>query len=95
MDSEKTRQDGGSGGARPEGTEARRNEASAAWQPLARLVADCEHLLAEVVCVKVRNLVVAADAVGSVGNAQRCPQGGQAASLSCSFLCSRRSSMFR
>ncbi len=48
-----------------------------------------------VVCVKVRNLVVAADAVGSVGNAQRCPQGGQAASLSCSFLCSRRSSMFR
>ena len=48
-----------------------------------------------VACVKLCKLVLAADVVGPVGNAQRCPRGVQAASLSCSFLCSRRSSMFR
>ena len=48
-----------------------------------------------VACVKLCKLVLAADVVGPVGNAQRCPRGAQAASLSCSFLCSRRSSMFR
>src|SRR4051794_37835439 len=36
-----------------------------------------------VVSVKLCNLVLAADVVGPAGNAQRCPQGGQRAGLSC------------